>query len=275
MQASTTDDRITKDEFISLVNKCPRLAEISLNDWDPIYYSGYLFKHNIRLPQLEAIHLRGLGHQHMPSDNYYAKLLHKYRASINQMCINVSGLNISRFGLSSITDYLRQFSCLKYLSLATSCDSVFDVMLQKCPQLQVLRLRMRCYGSFKAIADERNNVTPNLTSASQLETLKVTDRLISQQLYQYLKHCCAFLSHLVITLSSDSDFDSLISTFGAFEDAQALSISNISFESYCSKANSLLQNLGRWSPYLNQVDIKGFGLGPVQHYYQNLSLDFN
>ncbi|CAO3646988.1 unnamed protein product [Mucor fragilis] len=231
MQAFTTDYRIAKDEFISFVNKCPRLAEISLNGWDPIYYSGYLFKHNVKLPQLEAIHLRGFGPQHMPSDNYYAKVLYKYCASINQMCINVSGLDINRFGLSSITDYLHQFSCLKYLSLASSCDI--------------------------------------------LETLKITDTFISQQLYQYLKHCCAPLSHLVIILSSDPDFDSLISTFGAFEDVQALSISHISFENYCSKANSLLQNLGRWFPYLNQVDIKGFGLAPVQHCYQNLSLDFN
>ncbi|KAK4513221.1 uncharacterized protein ATC70_013016 [Mucor velutinosus] len=208
--------------------------------------------------------------------NDYVYLTYKYRATLNQLCVSVAASDISHLGFNTITNYLHQFPCLKCLSLDTSCPIVCDALIQACPQLQMLKLKAHSSGiSFKVIGHDRNGTTPALNLASQLETLKVHGSLMSRQFYQYLKHCCTFLSHLAITLAPDADFDPLIDTFDAFTDAQALTINSISLDNYSTEVNGWMQSLGRWFPQLKQVEIKGFDLASVENNHYNLSLDFN
>ncbi|CAO3646730.1 unnamed protein product [Mucor fragilis] len=272
MQTSTGDP-ITQYEFIALMNGCPRLAEIVFVDVNPFYYIRYLCRHNVQLPQLEQICLGSRSPDYMVGHDY-VNLAYKYRATLHQLCIHVPASSINSLGLSSITNYLRRFLCLKHLSLNTSCPIVFDALIRACPQLQVLDLKMRSRNSFKVMGDERNDTTLDLNPASQLETLKLNSALMSLQLYQYFKHCCPCLSHLTITLNSDADFDPLTRTFDTFRDAQSLAIIDISFDNYSSEANILMQNLSRWFPRLIQVEIKGFDLASVTSNHYNLSLDF-
>ncbi|KAK4510841.1 uncharacterized protein ATC70_005276 [Mucor velutinosus] len=236
MQTSTGDP-INQHEFIDLMNGCPHLAEIVFTDVNPFYYIHSLCRqHNVKLPQLELIRIGSRSANHM-LDHDYVNLACKYRATLNQLCVHVATSDIIHLDLSSTANYLRRFPRLKCLSLDTSCPIVFDADIRACPQLQVLCLRMHSSISFKVMSDEQNDTLTALNPASQLETLKVDDLLLSQQLYRYLKHRCTLLSHLVVNLSSDADFGPLIHTFGAFEDTQALTITNISFDNYTPQAN--------------------------------------
>ncbi|KAL9538154.1 hypothetical protein MBANPS3_011159 [Mucor bainieri] len=266
---------IKQHEFIDLINGCPRLAEIMLNNQT----ADYLCRRDAKLPQVERIRWKGQGFSPKLNQKYF-NLTYEYRATLNQLCVNVNVWNIKSLNLSTISDYVKQFPCLKYLSLETSCPVMFADLIQACPQLQWLSLNVdddfysddNCFDVMDA---EQDNAPLDLNSVSQLETLKIDNTLMSKQLYRYLKYRCAFLYHLVITLSTDTGVYSLIDTFDAFKDAEALTITDVSFNNYSSAANGLMQNLSRWFLCLNQVDIKGFDLKDLSSNRYNLSLDFN
>ncbi|CAO0802105.1 unnamed protein product [Mucor circinelloides] len=271
MQTSTGDP-ISQIEFINLIRQCQNLQEIIFVDVNPFYYIQYLCRRNVRLPQLELIRLGSRAPYYIFGQNY-ANLTFKYRATLNQLCVYVTASELSYLGVNSITDYLSQFPCLKYLSINTHCPIVFDALIRACPQLQMLRLRMQSTASFQVI--DGDIIPASLNPVSQLETLKINDMLMTQQLYRYLSRCCTFLSQLVITLNSEADLGSLLQTFGAFDHAHALSISNISFNNYWPKANPLMQSLGCWFSTLTQIEIQGFDVASAKEDDYNVPLDFN
>ncbi|KAF1799307.1 hypothetical protein V8B55DRAFT_1343225 [Mucor lusitanicus] len=250
-----TGSPITEAEFLILMKGCSNLAKLNFVNVNPWYYVQYMLSNKVQLPKLEAI-LFGSRSPKYITEGYKAQLVYQYRSSLHQLCIDIAPTDLSNLGMNSITQYLRPFVNLKYLSLKTSCSIVFDNIIRACPQLQIFKIRISGTASFRVlegkITGSQDDTALSVARMSQLETLDVPQKLMNLQLYKYLRCCCKYLSKLELYVDPVDDLVPLFGLFGIFDQADTLPITNVSINGNLSEAARLAKDFRKCFPRLNQ-----------------------
>ncbi|KAL9538661.1 hypothetical protein MBANPS3_010770 [Mucor bainieri] len=197
--------------FAALMKACPNLAELEFVNICPRHCIDLLRSDAVDLPKLEII--RFPGYQRSSSDHlparYLMDLSHKYCETITQACIRINNY----FTVAN----LQRFKILKCLSLEVYCPVELDALITVvCPQLQVLKLKVPYITNFQVVKGVSTNVINDVSQKAgasrlipQLETLKIDQYLLTQDLFDYLKRHCPYLSQLDIFIGPDQDLNPL------------------------------------------------------------------
>ncbi|KAL9547375.1 hypothetical protein MBANPS3_006197 [Mucor bainieri] len=239
-------------EFLILMKRCPNLAKLVFVDVNPWFYVQYMLSNKVDLPKLETI-LFGHRSPKYITEGCKAQLVFQYRQALHQLRIVLASSDLLHLGMNSITQYLRPFTNLKYLSLNTSCSIVFDNIIRACPQLQALKLRTNNTTGFKVletkITSSQDDTSLALARMSQLESLDIQQNLMTLQLYKYLRRCCKYLFKLALHVDPVEDLVPLFGVFGLFDQADTLPITNFSISGrHLWEARELAQDFRKWLP---------------------------
>ncbi|KAL9556987.1 hypothetical protein MBANPS3_001588, partial [Mucor bainieri] len=263
--------------FVALTKACPNLAEIVFVNASSHKCIDLLLNDAVDLPKLEAVRFPGYRESNHRPAGYLTDLSLKYCKTITQACIRLSAYKIH--GYSDVAGYLQQFKTLKHLSLEVYCPVEFDLLIKACCKLQVLDLKVIGASNFRVMETVDNRRTIGEVGASptiiQLETLKIDQDLLTQDLCDYLKRYCPYLSRLEVCIGPDQVLNPVVYPSVVSNEAQVLAITSMAIDGDLVVTNRLTTGLHKWFPLVRQLDINCFDVEAATNNHYNCHVEFS
>ncbi|KAL7309203.1 hypothetical protein PS15m_011309 [Mucor circinelloides] len=144
ISGTTTAIPLSKEEVQTLLQLCPNLQELafSINSvyWKHVYEMSNHIANIIRPKRLYTV-----GRLRCYEEEYFYKVAHKFRSSINELEIHCSCDASIQHGFGSLYTYLADFPLLKSLSIKGGSQRYMiylDQLLNSCKQLQKLNFQL-------------------------------------------------------------------------------------------------------------------------------------
>lgn len=144
ISGTTTAIPSSKEEVQTLLQLCPNLQELafSINSvyWKHVYEMSNHIANIIRPKRLYTV-----GRLRCYEEEYFYKVAHKFRSSINELEIHCSCDTSIQHGFGSLYSYLADFPLMKSLSIKSGSQRYMiylDQLLNSCKQLQKLNFQL-------------------------------------------------------------------------------------------------------------------------------------